>query len=150
MSKTLTAALSLVFALGLMAGPALANGPSLERGNWLSGEATPVELTSDDVTTGTLADGTEYVTVNHQIAATHGGYDTLVQREPARYQHNVVTDDPVNYDSAWLGIAGPSGPEVPHQGALTWYYETDDAGWVSLTFQFDGEGDLLDVNGVTP
>lgn len=147
--RKLTGALTLLFALGLMAGPALASGPSLERGNWLSGEATPVELTAENVTVGTLADGTEYVTVNHRIAARYGGYDTLVQREPARYQHNVVEHDPINYNSAWLGILGPQGPAVPHQGPLTWYYRTAE-GWVSLTFQFDGQGELLHVNGVTP
>jgi hypothetical protein len=150
MRKTVIAALTLAIAMGALAGPALAKGPALERGNWLSGVATPVELSPADISLGELADGTEFVTVNHNIAADFGGYDTLVQREPVRYKQNVVTEVPVNFNSAWLGILGPQGPAVPHKGEMTWYYDTADAGWVSLTFKFDGQGNLEHVNGVVP
>lgn len=54
-----------------------------------------------------------------------------------------------NFTAAWLGILNADGDPVDHKGQLNWYYETED-GWVSLTFQFDDEGNLLHVNGVTP
>ena len=148
--KKIITVMAMVIALALSAlAPALANG-HLEKGNWLSGVATPVELQPGDIVPGALDDGTEFVTVNHQIVAKHGAYDTLVQREPARYRQNVVTADPENFNSAWLGIAGPQGPEIAHKGQMTWYYNTAEDGWVSLTFQFNGKGELLHVNGVSP
>ena len=148
MRKTCTV-MAMVIALALSAmAPALARGPSLERGNWLSGVAEPVDLDSGDVATGTLEDGTEYVMINHRIASEYEGYGTLVQREPVRYRQNVVTEAPVNYDSAWLGIAGPQGPEIAHKGPMHWYYEVGDDEWVSLSFHFNGRGELLRVNDV--
>ena len=145
----LVLALTVALALSSMA-PAMAKGKSLERGNWLSGVAEPVALTADDVSIVTLPNGTEYVVVNHRIAVDNDGYDTLVQREPARYKQNVVDTDPVNYDSAWLGISGPRGSSISHKGELNWYYEVGPNEWVSLTFQFNGKGELQHVNGVTP
>lgn len=116
-------------------------GKSVERGNWLSGVAEPVELTADDITFHTPGD-IDYVRVEHGI----GAYDTLVQREPARYKQNVVDRDGGDFTVAWLGIAGPEGPELDHKGELHWYYEVGDGEWVSLTFEFDGQGDLVRVN----
>lgn len=152
MKRNLIVVMALTAALALSSlAPAIAKGgPSLERGNWLSGVAEPVALTSDDVRTITLANGTEYVVVDHGIATDHDGYTTLVQREPARYKQNVVTYAPANFDSAWLGVTGPKGTSIGHKGELNWYYEVADGEWVSLTFAFNGKGKLLHVNGVTP
>lgn len=146
----MTVALMISAVAPAMAKGGPAQGKSLERGNWLSGVAQPVELTPDDISTGTLANGTEYVTIDHRIAADHDGYTTLVQREPVRYKHNVVDTAPANFNSAWLGISGPSGPEIAHKGPMQWYYEVGDDEWVSLTFQFNGKGELVHVNGVRP
>ncbi|QBI20794.1 hypothetical protein ER308_15285 [Egibacter rhizosphaerae] len=163
MRRTLTLALAAAMTLGMMAAPALAQGngngngnqgggqPDItERGNSLASQAEPVELEPGDISAGTLEDGTEFITVDHQIVADHGEYDTLVQREPTRYKGNEVDHDPGQFNAAWVGIAGPQGPEIAHKGQMTWYYDTEDNGWVSLTFQFNGKGELLHVNGVSP
>ena len=118
-------------------------GRTLERGNWLSGIAEPVAVTADDISFHTAGD-IDYVRVEHGI----GTYDTLVQREPARYKQNVVDREGGDFTAAWLGIGGPEGPGLDHQGELHWYYEVADGAWVSLTFEFDGQGDLVRVNDV--
>jgi hypothetical protein len=158
MSRLFTLLAAMLLALGMLAGPALANqgqggGPSLEGGNWLAGVATPVELEPGDVLLRDLSlNGTyDYVEVRHNIAETYAGYTTLVQREPNRIGgQNRVTHNPTNYNEAWLSILGPEGPGVHHKGTFSWYYEVDDNEWVSLKFQFNGKGELLNVNGVAP
>jgi hypothetical protein len=143
--KKIITVMAMVIALALSAlAPALANGKTLERGNWLSDVAEPVELQSTDITFHTI-NGVDYVRVQHNI----GAFETLVQREPARYRQNVVTG-PGDFDVAWLGIVDSDGTPVDHKGQLNWYYEVDDDQWVSLTFQFNGKGELLHLNGVSP
>ena len=153
MRKTFVTALTLAVVVGVFAGPALAKGPQLERGNWLSDVATPVELASDDVTLETV-NGTSYVRVAHNIASDYEGYTTLVQRVPNRIGgENAVAEDlepGEQFDTAWLSILGPEGTSVTHKGTFSWYYEVDPDEWVSLTFTFDGHGNLLNVNGVAP
>ena len=156
------ASLVAVLALTLFAGAALANngngngngqgngGPSPERGNSLSAVATPVDIAPEDITFHEI-NGTPYVAIQHNVATDFDGYSTLVQREPARTGgKNVVTENPAEFDTAWLGILGSDGEGVEHKGKLSWYYEVGDGEWVSLVMQFNGKGELKSVNGVAP
>jgi hypothetical protein len=143
-TTTMVVALAFGAVAPAVAAPGNGQGPGLERGNWLSGVATPVELEPEAITFSEI-NGVAYVRVQHDI----GDYAKLVQREPARYKQNVVDETGGSFNAAWLGITDAEGTPVAHRGQLAWYYEVSEGEWVSLTFQFDGEGELLHVNGVS-
>ncbi|WP_331234132.1 hypothetical protein [Natronorarus salvus] len=145
--RTMMTATGSLFALGLVANPVSAR--RLERGNWLSGVAEPVELEPEDITFHEL-NGLPYARIQHNIAAENDGYTTLVQREPNRIGgENHVDEEPDQFNDAWLGITEAHG-EIQHKGTFQWYYEVDEDEWVSLEFEFDENGNLLSVNGVEP
>lgn len=116
--------------------------------------AEPVELEEGDVEVKT-ADSNEanfkndftYYVVHHDQE-----YESAIYREPARLGGENVELSGSTVGSFWLGVSAPDEngiqSEINHQGMVTLYMETED-GWKSLEAQFDGEGELQSVNGVT-
>lgn len=117
--------------------------------------AEPVELEEGDVEVKT-ADSSEanfendftYYVVRHDQE-----YESAIYREPARLGGENVELSGSTVGSFWLGVSGPGEDgiqsEINHQGTVTLYMETED-GWKSLEAQFDGEGELQSVNGISP
>lgn len=116
--------------------------------------AEPVELDEGDVEVKT-ADSSEanfendftYYVVHHDQE-----YESAIYREPARLGGENVELSGSTVGSFWLGVSAPDEngiqSEINHQGMVTLYMETED-GWKSLEAQFDGEGELQSVNGVS-
>ncbi len=127
----------------------------LLRSNVLSMAADPVELEEGDVEAKTASESEAnfdsdftYYTVNHGF-----DYETAIYREPARLGGENVELAGHTGGTFWLGVSAPdengAQSEINHQGKTTVYLETED-GWKSLEAQFDGQGELQHVNGVTP
>lgn len=127
----------------------------LLRSNVLSLLSDPVTLEEGDVQAKTAneseanfdSDFTYYV-VNHEV-----DYDKAVYRETARLGGNNVELSGSTTGSFWFGVSAPNEEgmqsQINHQGKILMYLETED-GWKSLEAQFNGEGELQHVNGVSP
>lgn len=161
MKKTLTAALVLALALGMMAGPSLANqGEGQDhapvdpddrfRNNSFASQSDPVELSPGDVEEFTAEDDDgEEVTF---WAVRHGvTYENSVYREPARLGPDNFELGGSETGSFWFGIAGPDLTEIVHEGTAWVYFdESGDGDWTHLKAEFADDGELLQVNGVEP
>jgi hypothetical protein len=144
MRSLAVASLVAVLAMTLFAGAALGKKPDIaERGNALASQATQVELTEDDVRFVQFGDIT-YVAVDHNL----GGWDSLVWREPSRLGGQNAVSGADSFNTLYLGVAGPDGSGVAHKGKVSVYYEIDGE-WLSIIAQFNGNGELLHVNGVS-
>lgn len=127
----------------------------LLRSNILAMTSEPVELEEGDVEVQTASEGDanfesnfEYYKVDHGV-----DYDKAIYREPARLGGDNVELSGDASGSFLFGVSGPNDEgiqsEVNHQGKTMLYLNTDD-GWKSLEAQFNGEGELQHVNGVSP
>lgn len=129
---TLTAILALVFMVGLLAGPALADNNSLR---------AQAELADVTVTTTEL-DGIPYAAVRHDL-----DYERYVWCEPVRLGGAAECFEGTDsFHTLYLGITEAPHQPVHHTGQVSVYYETDD-GWKAIIAQFNGKGELLRVNG---
>lgn len=128
------------------------------RGNSKRSAAMPVEVTSVTAETADPeADNFEeeftFYTVRFEDVSDVTEY---TYREPARLGGNgdVTVGATGSFDSFWFGVSGPGADgvqnEIVHKGQVSIYYETDDGDVRSLVAQFDGNGELRSVNGVTP
>lgn len=130
-----------------------------ERGNWLTSVATPLEVTEVLAQTSdpAAANFEEEFTFYRVTFAEPVTFDTWVYREPARGfgETNFVLelDGTLTWDRFWFGVSAPDQDgiqhEIVHQGQVNQYFILGDQVW-SLKAQFDGQGNLLHVNGVTP
>ena len=150
-SKLVLLTIALLFALTAATAtilPASARGGAADRGNSLKSESVPAEIISVEtkVSDWNASDFTYYVVSFKNI-------DDNVQwtyREPARIggqNHSVKWSGSAN--AFWFGVTGPGGSQIEHKGQVNMYYETADKTY-SITAQFNGQGELLHVNGVQP
>lgn len=130
-------------------------GASPDRSNSLRSVAEPVEVNSIEKNTSDKTDENfdEEFTF-YKVTFEETAYDKWVYREAARLGgDNFVADDPDTSSAFWYGVSAPDGNgvqhEINHKGQVTQYFVTDD-GVKSLTAQFNGQGELLHVNGVSP
>lgn len=159
-----------LLALGLFVAPGLAqDGPGRghgppegdeeicdERHNNLRSKADPIELDEGDVvakTSDPAQDNFDEEFVFWRVD--HGKeYDRAVYRESARLGPDNFCLTGSEVGAFWFGVSAPDEDgvqhEIDHQGQATLYFEVDDGEWLSLTAQFDGQGNLRDVNGVEP
>lgn len=132
-------------------------GASPDRGNSLRSVAEPVDLEEGDVEveqSDPSASNFEEEFTFYKVAFEEITYDKWVYREAARLGgDNFVADSPSTSDAFWYGVSSPDGNdiqhEISHKGQVTQYFVTDDE-VKSLTAQFNGQGELLHVNGVSP
>lgn len=132
-------------------------GATNDRGNWIRGRAEELNVTEVlEQTANPSAPNFEEAFTFYRVTYGDVTFDTWVYREPARLGGgNFVLENlgGLTQNRSWLGVSAPDGDgiqhEIVHQGQVSQYFETDD-GWMSLIAQFDGHGDLQEVNGVSP
>lgn len=123
--------------------------------NILSMLSEPAELDEGDVKAQAASESEAnfesdftYYEVSHGL-----DYEEAIYREPARLGGDNVELSGSSTGSFWFGVSGPDEDgvqsEINHQGKTLLYLKTDE-GWKSLEAQFNGEGELQHVNGVSP
>ena len=154
--KKIITVMALVIALALSTlAPALANNGN-GQGNSARSIATPAEITSvtaetsDPEATNFEEEFTYYVVRFEEIEHVQWTY-----REPARLggqNHDVGWEG--TSDAFWFGVSAPDDDgiqhEILHRGQVSMYYETAGGDVYSIVAQFNGKGELLHVNGVSP
>lgn len=132
--------------------PVLANNNSNQRRS----EANLVDLSPGDVVEQTsdpdasnFEEEFPFWRVDHGIT-----YDTAKYREPVRTGPGVV-ELGGSSGSYWFGVSAPDSEGIQHRivhtGQTSLYLkESDTDEWKELRLQFDGQGNLLNVNGVSP
>lgn len=130
-------------------------GASSDRGNSLRSIAEPVDLEEGDVeveqSDPSASNFDEEFT--YYVVRNIGEYDSALYREPARLGGDNFELSGSSVGSFWFGVTGPGEDglqhKIDHQGQISLYLE-EDGTWRSLTLQFNGQGELLHVNGVSP
>lgn len=154
-----TAAVLLATAVPVDANNGNGQGGSSDRGNSYASEADPLEVT--EVTEQTSDPGQsnfEEEFTFYRVTYEEVTYDEWVYREPARLGGSNFTLsglDNATSDRFWYSISAADSDgvqhEIAHQGRVTQYFVNEDEDEVrSLTAQFNGQGELQHVNGVTP
>lgn len=127
----------------------------LLRSNILAMMSDPVELEEGDVEAQAASESDTNFTSDFTYYVVHHDqdYDKAIYREPARLGGGNVELSGSTTGSFWFGVSAPDDDgiqsEINHQGKVLLYLETED-GWKSLEAQFDGQGELQHVNGVSP
>jgi hypothetical protein len=148
MRRSFIAMMAMVFAFGMLAAPALANGP--DRGNNSARSmATAVELSADDLGASMCDNGEDvrFYTVQHNLGSELGPADDITFREPARTGPENVSVGGGAWDTLYLAVTGPECGEIEHRGQVTVNYHYGDDIY-TIVAQFNGKGELLRVNGV--
>jgi hypothetical protein len=162
MRKSLTAALALVLAFGLMAAPAFANNgngkgnaPDRVNTNETLGfheraEAVEVSEVRAEVADPTRANFNEQF-IYYRVTYEEITYESHLYREVNRLNGNFEFGAGTS-SRFWYGVTGPDTDGIQHQvvhdGLVVQYFRTDE-GWKHLTATFE-EGRLVDVNDVKP
>ena len=134
-------ALAVAMLVLAMTAPAVAS-------NARQADAVAVDVTADDIHAATCGDGTvDYYAVDHGLGDAHGAADEIWWRQPATSQGRTVSVGDGTWNTLYLGVSGPECEPLELQGPVTVYYEYDDATY-SVRAQFDGQGELVRVNGV--
>ena len=120
--------------------------------NRLRSIAEPVSLEAGDVRIVPF-NGFDFFTVEHGLGNGETGYTDYLWCEPVRRggaSDCTVADPGEPFDTLYLGISAPPNQEqIEHKGQVSVYYDTPE-GWKSIIAQFNGQGQLLHVNGVEP
>jgi hypothetical protein len=149
MKRSIVVALTALLALGMVAGPAVANPGQGQGNNSARAVAEQVELTADDLGASMCQNGEDvrFYTVQHNLGSEHGAADDITFREPARTGPENVSVGGGAWDTLYLAVSGPECGDIQHRGQVTVNYHYGDDIY-QIVAQFNGKGELLRVNGV--
>ena len=150
--KKIITVMALVIALALSTlAPALANNGNGQGNNSARSVAQLVELTADDIGASMCDNGEDvrFYTVQHDLGSDLGAADDITFREPARTGPANLSVGGGAWDTLYLGVSGPECGDIQHKGQVTVNYHYGDDIY-TIVAQFNGKGELLHVNGVSP